>query len=473
MVIVSVSLRVFSIRLVSLSNTQVAMAQRFGPVACQNIDRIQHCRLKCTVDHTYPSMASSRPSHMSRSWGNWEAEPPLSWGNPDDEASFDYDNVPAEVAGEELMSLLASLKLGGILSAKQVCIIAFWASRAGATGNVHKLGLRPDAQSGKCPQRFDKVFGAPPHNEGMYQLPLARRLRHDATRVWDDIPVVPPLEALLMELEGDSEPIAELNRALEADEMPPIYTQHPAVRGAPPGVVVHPISIYLDGVGFSRLDSCLGLWAYFTLTKKRHLLVVLRKSEVCSCGCRGWCSLFPMWQMVAWSLEHLLEGVHPSVRHDGTPFGPHDGQRADRAGSDLGFRAVCILLKCDLAEFSHSLGLPSCQDGISPCPFCFASPDDLLRLAGLSPLSVPCPPKTLGQYLQACAACETRARVATRHAQLDMRAALDCDKRKKDGSHGRAVLLDFPTIGVDKQDRLEPSLTLMNVADFDEAPFAD
>ena len=51
----------------------------------------------------WPKMAS----YQSRSWEGWgdaEAEAP-SWGDPDDEASFDYSAVPADIAGDELMKM--------------------------------------------------------------------------------------------------------------------------------------------------------------------------------------------------------------------------------------------------------------------------------------------------------------------------------------------------------------------------------
>eukprot|EP00969_Alexandrium_andersonii_P043431 1904242-Alexandrium_andersonii.AAC.1 len=138
----------------------------------------------------------------------------------------------------------------------------------------------------------------------------------------------------------------ELQRALAARELPPVYLGHPVVKeaAATTGEPVHPLSIYLDGVAFSRTDSCLGLWCYAALTGNRYLIAAVRRSEICGCGCRGWCTLHSLWAMVSWSLHHLLLGRHPSSRHDGTPFRREEQWRADLAGQPLGYRAVVLFI---------------------------------------------------------------------------------------------------------------------------------
>ena len=87
----------------------------------------------------------------------------------------------------------------------------------------------------------------------------------------------------------------QLRWAKEAGELPQVYLNHPAVTSAPAGVDVHPVALYLDGVAYHRLDSVLGIWVYFLLTGHRHLIVVSRRSELCSCGRKGWDSLCPVF----------------------------------------------------------------------------------------------------------------------------------------------------------------------------------
>ena len=359
------------------------------------------------------------------------------------------------------------LKLSNVLSAKQCCVLAFWACKAGAVGGVSQLGLRPDVGSGKFSQKFDLVVGSAPSDGNFYSLELGRRLRHDASRRWDALPIVPPLEALASELAESDHASRELRRAKEFGELPKIYTDHPAVLAAPADVEVHPICLYLDGVGYSRLDSCLGIWCYFLLTGRRHLCAVLRRCELCSCGCKGWCSLSPVFTCLAWSLSSMLRGCHPSSRHDGSPWRPSDEERASKAGAPLQWRAVCVLLKGDWYEYAHSLGFPSWADGVAPCPLCFATPDNFFSATGLSVFSPGHARKELDHYLRACERCEVQVEL-DRPKQVQVRAALLYDKRKQ-GAHGRAVQVDIPELGLAKHDRVEPAPSMLDIASLDDA----
>lgn len=270
----------------------------------------------------------SASSFSARSWEGWSERTAPADVGPIGADSADYTSVSPDEAGEQLSEMLMQLKITNVLSARQACILAFWAAKAGAVGPCGRMGLRPDADTGKFSAKFDSAVGTSADARGMYMLPLARRLRHDASRIWNEVPVVPPLEALAAELEADTLADEELDRALKEGSLPPLYTKHPAVKNSRPGEKIHPVCVYIDGVEYSRLNNVVGLWAYFALTEKRHLLAVLRKAELCTCGCRGWCSLFPLWCMMRWSAEHLLLGVHPSKRHDGSPFGDSDATRA-------------------------------------------------------------------------------------------------------------------------------------------------
>ena len=133
------------------------------------------------------------------------------------------------------------------------------------------FAVRPDSASGRFSKKFDDAIGGSPNTSDLYQVSLGRKLRHDATIIWDQIPTIPPHEALLAEIESSTAPVVELDKALAANELPDIYTEHPAMVGSPPGTRIHPVSLYIDGVAYLRLDSCLGIWCYFALTKKRKL----------------------------------------------------------------------------------------------------------------------------------------------------------------------------------------------------------
>ena len=276
-----------------------------------------------------------------RSWEGWAelAQPVESV----DDGEFDYSNVSPADAGEELFNFVVCLKLQGLLSAANACKLAFWAHRSGACGPIEQLALRPDSQSGKFSRRFDKVVGTKNlESQLLYELKVARRLRCEAIRRWDGIDVIPPLEALLAEyMDHGPELQRELAMCTSENDLPPAYTEHPKVREAQAaGETVQPLFIFVDGVSYSRTDAALGFWIGFALSARRHLFAVVKKSDCCNCGCKAWCTVDPLWRLTAWSLEHLLKGVHPERRHDLSEFLPSETVRQERAGKRLPFKAI-------------------------------------------------------------------------------------------------------------------------------------
>ena len=60
----------------------------------------------------------------------------------------DYTKLSAEEAGAEFANLLLDLWHMKALSSKNICLLAFWGSRAGATGYCSKLGFQPVGEIG-------------------------------------------------------------------------------------------------------------------------------------------------------------------------------------------------------------------------------------------------------------------------------------------------------------------------------------
>ena len=136
-----------------------------------------------------------------------------------------------------------------------------WCSRAVRTGEMVELGVRPEAQSGKSSRKLDEVVGTTPAagDDACYSVSVAKRLRHDASRRWEDIPTRPPLEALQSELEQSTEATAELARARAAEALPPFYTEHAVVQPVGPNEIIHPVS-FIWTQWASR--DWTALWAY-------------------------------------------------------------------------------------------------------------------------------------------------------------------------------------------------------------------
>ena len=117
----------------------------------------------------------------------WEvrAAARLARGGDGDSDSEDDAPPEGEAAATELTHLLVSQLLAGKMSAKTVCSIAYWASRAGARGDIEKLSHRPDAPSGHFQRHLDSVLGTKVSElrKSMYHIRLpGLQTKNDSSR---------------------------------------------------------------------------------------------------------------------------------------------------------------------------------------------------------------------------------------------------------------------------------------------------
>jgi hypothetical protein len=401
----------------------------------------------------------------------WEANEP--WAVPDSEAAepdesdpIDYDNFSPGECGDELFNLLVELKKRGSLSAKHVCVLSFWASRAGAVGPIGILAKKPSVQSGQFSAHFDRATkGNPKDARDWYELPTPRYIRCDVSRSVDDLSVLVPHESIADEILGKPG-MRDLLEKIKCDgTLQSCYFDHPVV-ASEKLLPVYPLALYCDGVAFARHDNVLGFWIYNLATQSRHCFVALRKSELCACGCRGWCSIHMVWMLVAWSLRAMIEGKYPTTRHDGTPWQVGvDDHRDALKGKPLGWKAILLFVKADLQEYGATMGLPGWKTSLEPCMLCHCTAQTLYELAGYTPVSMPFADKTLDEHNEACSRCEIKL-VLNKDQRTKVRAALVFDRRNH-GNHGRCLVLDFDDLGLMKGDRLEPTPEMPDIMAFD------
>ncbi len=58
--------------------------------------------------------------------------------------------------------------------------------------------------------------------------------------------------------------------------------------------------------------------------QRRSPLFVVRKTRLCNCGCGGFHTTQLLFEVMAWSLRRMLDGVAPSRRHDESEFTQSD-----------------------------------------------------------------------------------------------------------------------------------------------------
>lgn len=228
-----------------------------------------------------PAEGRSRSPHAASSSqaAAWELPPEDSSADfreerPDweKEDSDSEDAANQAEARQALGELLADLRMAGVLNSKQLCTIAWWASKAGSVGQVHELAFRPDAPSGHYQRHLDIVLQTRRHDARLYWIGAPGYDKKWVARQEMPFAIVPFHESLCEEVDADPSICTTAQRRTEAKEWPPCFMQHPVLRSAPAGVPVVPYTLYLDAVPYTTVDSVLGVFAYTEVSGRRHLI---------------------------------------------------------------------------------------------------------------------------------------------------------------------------------------------------------
>ena len=327
------------------------------------------------------------------------------------EATNPADASPEE-AGDRLGAKLLRLLNTGGLSAKSVCTLSFYAKQAGAVGFVRVLAHNPNAKSGHFQRHLDGVLSFDDERKQLYELKCPGHDKYDMERVTHTIHVLPFHEQLADEVAatpGLDKRCAELTRAQEWSDD---YYDHPVVV-ANPGQIVYPLALYLDGVAHTKVDSVLGVTLTNLVTGTRHLGITLRKSLFCRCGCRGWCTLDPMFRYIHWCIKALAKGRFPKKRHGQLAWAPTDEFRESLEGASMGFKAALLQIKGDWSEFARAMGFHDWKSRLRPCLFCDCSNEDMIRIIkDWTLIDDPCVLTTPDTYDAECATCEVEVELS-------------------------------------------------------------
>ena len=89
----------------------------------------------------------------------------LDWSEESDEENAMLKE--GEEAGVEFVEFALEMVELGRMSAKAMCTLCWWASRAGAQGPICKYALNPTAQTGKFQDKIDRVNGFDSKNKAV------------------------------------------------------------------------------------------------------------------------------------------------------------------------------------------------------------------------------------------------------------------------------------------------------------------
>ena len=370
------------------------------------------------------------------------------------DSDSDSDEISPREAGIQLCELLINLYMTGILSAKTFSIICHWCKLAGVSGPVGDLGSPPGRESGNYQKTLDAKLGFKKHDARGYKFVAPGHHKYDISRTMHENFVVPPHESLRDEVADNPEVLTKLGDSITNQEWAPDYFSHPVVRGATKPAL--PFALYVDGAPYSKNDGFLAFIIYNLVTNVRHLSVLILKSDLCQCGCRGWCTIYPVMVFLHWSMLALAQGENPPARHDHTPFGEGDDARLAFAGMELAFVGALLLIKGDWMEFCYTFGFPNWKS-IFPCLFCKVTINELYNLSRVTPLGVGYEDHTDDAFDESCRACEIWIEIdEAKHVLL--KANLRPDARKH--ANGRCIQKNLPELGLRTKDRLEPCSTV-------------
>lgn len=438
---------------------------------CWNVQVCTVLHLTCSNSDLYmPAAASSRAGldPWERPGDVWEDLNTPEFEDPD--APVDYSSMGQTECGQCLADYILYLKATNTLTATQACILAFWAKGAGAVGCVEQFALQPERHSHRYSRHLDNILGV--KKSKFYPLRLAQNARMSASRILETIYTNTVQDVFQKIVDSFSDLRKALKDAIAANKVPPCYHANPIVTGRADAEVVLPLIIYVDGIAITRRDGCIAYTMYSPIPPlTRHLLVVLRKEDLCKCGCRGWCTVYTVHAFIKWGLDALADGHHSATRHDNTSFLPSDARRAELAGQPFAasfvVKGVVVLVKGDLKELSTTWGLPDTSSHSAMCPCCHHVGTDFLEHNGFSPTAMPSATKTHADMLAACSACEVRTPVLNWNEFVQIRAALG-SFLEIDGPRGRALLVSLPVFGLHLKDRLEPTHDLPDVYAIDD-----
>jgi hypothetical protein len=384
----------------------------------------------------------------------------------DDDGDADTRLPTRADAETALGDYLLSKVMQGRMPASEACTIAYYAKFCGVGGVTDAIALKPSSPSGHFQRQIDSVIGADILDKRFAWLDVPGYSKTQMGRVVHSVLALPAHEVLLAELARTPDAEYRLGEKVRDRELPPSYFTHPvAVRS---NFTAMPLAFYVDGVPFAKHDGIVGFWVYSLVTTTRHLFAVVRKSRVCRCGCRGWCTYYHFFVFFQWSLLAMAAGEHPRRRWDGKDWSEADvaAGRNVSAGVAMPLTFALLLVKGDWAEYCATFGFMNWNYSAAPCMFCKCTASNMYDDLNVSAIDIPWEVVSQDDYDASCTLCEIHVVLAP-SAIRELKAQLIYDKRKERGCRGRGLKNDIPSLNLLACDRLEPSPDLPDVAGFD------
>lgn len=388
--------------------------------------------------------------------------------------SWQPSSEAARNAGHSLLHYLLQLYSTCKLSATDLTTVCFYLDKGGFPGGAFdRYAVDPTSAGTGNPQRhLDRVI---PIGGELMVVALPSQYNSSSDRGLMDTPI----RCLWTSIEDEMADNPSIRQFLDSDpegRQPSCldtaaYAEHPAVLeaarcGRPRPL---PLALYADGVTFvnscsGRNESCLGLWIENCISRSKHFMVGVRSGDLCSCGCRGHCTIAPIIKNLECQLFAMQSRKIPGMMPDGQLTSTFSKKYLPHTE----LTESCLLyVKGDWAEFQHTLSLAGPSSKWSPCPLCQSTQDELFDHVD-SIASDEGPGwllKDHDHYEMSCRRCEINVALNTREDVDNLVGTLRWEKPSK-GIGGRMVFRPGVIQGTEIQigDRLEPSADCWDIA---------
>ena len=348
--------------------------------------------------------------------------------------------VPHDLGKGLRTYLLREFRLGRMTS-EQVCTLGWHATAAGATG-VADLAVRPGLT--RQAEHLRQVMNARARDT-FYVARIPMWDHTEERRTFFEFPMDLPHEAFARQHGQDPAPF--VLHPDQHEHLPPSFFEHEVYIAN--GDMTVPIGYFSDAVPHTKKDSFFAYYWSNLLDGERNLICSLRKADVCQCGCRGFCTMNSVQQVIAWSMKLLQEGKYPELRHDTLPF-DRDPKRNGQRGQCLagGRCGALVEMRADLLEYVSALGFKQWQDCDHPCFLCDCSKANLWSFPPSMMVDPPWTNRDEAAYNEAVQDAVLK-RLIVSPAMLRQLCSLlwfDARKNKPSGYHLRQALpeLDLP-----------------------------
>ena len=267
-------------------------------------------------------------------------------------APIDEAVVSKEEASKMVADIFIEKYYAGAMFATDICKISWWLKKAGIEGGVADLAKPPGLHTSHYNRHMKNVLGLNDREGTLDTIRMPSSSAIDGSRVMFPLPVLHPHEVLNKEIADHPELKETLAGMVRGNKFPLLVTDHKVIKAS--GGKAQPTVLYIDGVPTTKHDGVLGFLMYFCISKRRHLVCVVRKARICKCGCRGRCSLFVIFSWLNWSMRAMAKGTYPSTDWMGKGF--EDPVRKALGDFDLLYSAGNVAYKGDWMEYCSAYG---------------------------------------------------------------------------------------------------------------------